>query len=64
MPDSRLWVGFDEIGGCHVRGCCRSVDCQASRLLEWVLCLVCGMAGWQVVVWIGSRLPEDEETVW
>ena len=45
-------------------GCCRSVDCPASRLLEWVLCLVCGMASWPVVVWIGSRLPEDEETVW
>ena len=64
VPDSRLWVVFDGTGGCHVKGCCRSVDCQVSRLMEWVLCLVCGVAGWRVVVWAGSRLPEDEETMW
>ena len=59
VPDSRLWVVFGGTGGCHVKGCCRSVDCQVSRLMVWVLCWVCGMACWRLVVWVGSRLPED-----
>ena len=45
--------------GCHVKGCCRSVDCRASTLSEWVLCLVCGVEGLWGVVWTGSRLAED-----
>ena len=47
--------------GCRVKGCCRSVGCRASRLSEWVLCLVCGVVSLQSVVWTGSRLAEDGE---
>ena len=47
--------------GCRVRDCCRSVDCRASRLSEWVLCSVCDVVGLLSVVWIGSRLAVDGE---
>ena len=47
--------------GCHVKGCCRSVGCRASRLSEWVLCLVYGVVSLRGVVWTGSRLAGDGE---
>ena len=45
VPDSKRWVVSGGTVGCHVKGCCRSVGCQVSTLPEWVLCLVCGVAG-------------------
>ena len=47
--------------GCRVRDCCRSVDCRASRLSEWVLCLVCDVVGLLSVVWTVSKLSVDDE---
>ena len=44
--------------GAHVKDCCH-IGCQASRLSEWELCLVCGVVVWCGVVCSRNRPAED-----